>query len=147
MPDLLIIDEDIPGLRGFDLAGIFSEEGVIPVLLLANTITPAMLNKAKKTCYFTVLPKNSPEDTLIAVTGNLINICNYIYRAGKIRAENKENQLKQKNLNLAKGILMYKEGLSEDEAHKAILKESMENGEALGKTALRLIRLYTEKTY
>ena len=55
MPDLLIVDDELPGLRGFDVASIFIEEGAFPVILIAKRISGAILSKAKKSPFLLVV--------------------------------------------------------------------------------------------
>lgn len=134
-PDFLIIDDDMPGLRGFDLACLFAEEESMPIILLAAAISPAMLNKAKKSPFFVVLRKPLGEETLSLAMENLLHVCAY---AARVRKSLSARQ-REKQLNLAKGMLMAVKNFTEAEAHQALLKESMKRGEPLEKTAARFL--------
>lgn len=139
IPDLLIIDDDLPDLPGFDLAALFDWEE-LPIILLTKTLKPAMVNKARKNWWFTVLSLPYNDEALLVIIDSLLSMAKGFNSLKKEHAKLKMEESRRKNLYLAKGMLMLKYGMSEDQAHKYLVKESMDSSQSLESLALQLIR-------
>ena len=65
-PACLIVDHQMPGMTGLELARrLQSEGGNIPVLLLSGAVTPTLISSAIRSGIRTVLPKPSELDEIL----------------------------------------------------------------------------------
>ena len=139
-PDLLVIDEDLQGLRGFDVASIFVEEEIAPVLFLTRTFSPAVYHKSAKTTYFHALLKPVDSDTLGAAAAFLLNTNKRIRKLEKEISQLREKESVNHKIWQAKRFLMEKLSWSETEAHRYLQKESMKSGLPIGDIANNLLK-------
>ena len=124
LPDLLIIGDELCGLRGFDIASIFIEEGSIPVLLIAKNIDKAVYNKAKKSPFFIAVRDSEDDNTILMNVHFLLNSARKVSSLKSDLLKKEKEIMLIKNLNLAKGILIERKKLSEKEAHQFLQKEA-----------------------
>lgn len=139
-PDLLVIDEDLQGLPGFDVASIFVQEEIVPVLFLARNFSPAIYHKSANTCYFHVLRKPIEADSLAAGAALLLNSSRRIRQLEKEVSQLRGKNVTERAVLRAKLFLMDSKGLSEQEAHRYLQKESMKRGLPIGDIAAELIK-------
>ena len=140
-PDLIIMDANIPGCEGLEIARIIEEHRVAPVLLLTAYSQRELIEEAKHSWVFGYLLKPINQDNLFPAIE--IAIANF-KRFLKLESENKELKklLEEKKLvDKAKGLLMEKKGLTEKEAHQYIQKVSMDKGVAVARVAKKVISL------
>ncbi|OAT79972.1 ANTAR domain-containing response regulator [Desulfotomaculum copahuensis] len=124
-PDLLIVESNMPGMNGLDVARILHEDKLAPVVVLVSTHSPGLLEKAKEARVSSLLVKPVDETTLYpAVELAMANYQEIIKLEGQVN-ELKETLETRKLVERAKGILMETLGLSETEAFKRIQKQSM----------------------
>ncbi|MDD2496742.1 MAG: ANTAR domain-containing protein [Desulfitobacteriaceae bacterium] len=126
MPDLVILDWDLPGMSGLELAKIIEEDRIAPVLLLTPTWEKELFEMAKDSWVFAFLVKPIQEGHLLSTASFVINT----YAKMK-ELENQVNELKEtletrKLVEKAKGIIMKRLNVSETDAYKLMQKKSMD---------------------
>ena len=143
-PDLIIMDANIPGCEGLEIARIIEEHRVAPVLLLTAYSQRELIEEAKHSWVFGYLLKPINQENLFPAIE--IAIANF-KRFLKLESENKELKKlleERKLVDKAKGLLMEKKGLTEKEAHKYIQRVSMDKGIAVSRVAKKVISLLQE---
>ena len=124
-PDLVIIEAFLPGMDGYEVAQIISEDKLAPVILIASSTQQNVIEKAKVAKVFAFLIKPELEYNLIpAVELALINYKEICRLENEIR-DLKETLETRKVIERAKGILMETMGITETDAFKRIQKQSM----------------------
>lgn len=131
--DLIIVDGNLEGGKGYKTASIISEDHLAAVLLLVDT---DVFPQAR---YFHYLIRPIYYYTLIpAVEASLL----HWQREMELQAQIKklEDKLEtRKILDKAKGILIDRLGISENEAHRFIQKEAMKRGATLRQVAAEIL--------
>lgn len=131
--DLVIVDSDLEGGTGLKTATIVEEDQLAAVLLLVNSDSDP---HAKR---FHHLIKPLYDYTLIpAVESALL----FWRRQNELQAQIRrlEDKLETRKLaDKAKGILIDKMNLSENDAHRFIQKEAMQRGATLRQVAAEII--------
>ncbi|ACV64471.1 response regulator receiver and ANTAR domain protein [Desulfofarcimen acetoxidans DSM 771] len=140
-PDLIIMDSNIPGCEGLEIARVIEEHRVAPVLLLTAYSQRELIEEAKHSWVFGYLLKPINQENLFPA----IEIAIASFKR-LLRLENENKELKKlleegKLIEKAKGLLISQKGLSEKEAHKFIQKISMDKGIAIPKVAKKIISL------
>jgi len=132
-----ILDYDLSGLNGLQLAQIIADEKLGPVILLSQSF----INTGSKppASLFGILLKPVTEYQLI----NTLNLAMVQYE-NKISLENELAEVKdalesRKIIEKAKGILMKKHGFSEEMAYNKLRKSSMEKRIPMKKIAEAII--------
>ncbi len=138
-PELLILDDDLPGLSGLDLADLFLREEWLPVILLSKQVEERMVRKAAKSCFFAVIAKTEEDALLLEVAAERIRLCSRLTALKKELLRQKQEHLRQKELQLAKGMIMAALGVDEPAAHRWLQKQSMEQGLPLPQLAAALV--------
>lgn len=130
--DLVIMETGLQGGRIGEAAMILEEDGIAPVLMIAGEKDPEVRD------FPYVLRPIAPYNLLPAVQSA---ISGYRKRQELTKELDrlKEQLLVRKSVDIAKGLLMQSEGLSEDAAHKLMQKMSMDRGVPLKKVAEAVI--------
>ncbi len=124
-PDLVILDADISGMDGFEVARIIHEDKLAPVIVLTSAYSQALIEKAREARVSALLTKPVDEMSILpAVELALANYGEIVRLEGKVK-ELKELLETRKLLERAKGILMETMGLTEAEAFRRMQKQSM----------------------
>lgn len=124
-PDVVIMDIKMPGTDGIEAAQILTEEKIAPVVLLTAYSQKDLIERAKEAGVVGYLVKPFREADLAPA----IELA--LARFEEFRALEKEvDSLKEaletrKKVEQAKGILMEKQGLNEQDAFRRIQKMSM----------------------
>jgi response regulator NasT len=127
-PDLIVMDVRMPRLDGIAAAGRILEQRSVPIVMLTGYGQDELVERAVDAGVFAFLTKPFQEANLISAL-----------RAARARhAEFSELQLQTRSLyealearkviERAKGILMAKEGISEDEAFARLRRASQNSG-------------------
>jgi AmiR/NasT family two-component response regulator len=145
IPDLVILDRDLPGMSGLDLAKIIEEDRIAPVLLLTSTWEKELFEKAKESGVLAILVKPIQEGHLLSTASFVISTFDKMKRL-----ENEVNQLKEtletrKLVEKAKGIIMNRLNLSETEAYKLMQKKSMDKSIPMRQVAKIILAIRKEK--
>jgi len=145
-PDLLIIESNVPGMSGLEVAHILHEDKLAPVVVLTGAHSPGLLEKAKEARVSSLLVKPVDETSLYPAVE--LAMANY---QEIIKLESRVNELKEiletrKLVERAKGILMETLGLSEAEAFKRIQKQSMNKRISMRQVAEAVILAHNLKS-
>ncbi len=136
-PDLVIIASDIEGGSIFEVAGIIEYDQLAAVLILTDDL------RNYSTEAFPQIMKPFLPETLFSV----VEICLlYNQRLHSIRNEVKklrENLEDRKMIEKAKGVLMTKMGISEEEAYRKMRKLSMDKSISMKNIACAVIETDT----
>lgn len=124
-PDIVLADAVLPGLTGLELASIVHGDRLAPLILMSAFYDQDLLEKAVAVHAYGFLIKPFDEGTLLAAVESATTW--YTEVAGlEQEIRNLKNRLEsRKVVEKAKGILMTKLGLSENEAFRRIQKQSM----------------------
>lgn len=130
--DLVIMETTLQGGRIGEAAMILEEDGIAPVLMIAGEKDPEIRD------FPYVLKPIAPYNLLPAVKSAASG-----YRK-RLELRKEVDRLKEqlavrKSADIAKGLLMQSENLSEEEAHKLMQKMSMDRGIPLKKVAEAII--------
>ncbi|MDK2822261.1 MAG: two-component system, response regulator PdtaR [Clostridia bacterium] len=132
-----LIDNELQGMNGLQLAQIIADENLGPVVLLSQHHVDTGSNPPKS--LFGVLLKPITEYQLI----NTLNLALIQYKTQKKLekevADLKDTLESRKIIEKAKGILMKKYGLAEDAAYNKLRKSSMEKRIPMKKVAEAII--------
>ncbi|MCK5758868.1 MAG: ANTAR domain-containing protein [Clostridiales bacterium] len=126
-PDLLIVDYDLGDMTGFQVAEVVINGGMGSVILLANQMQKDYCEQYFEYPYLICLRKPISKAVLL----NSVEIA-LKSRKGLRSLEDEIERLKEdintrKSIERAKGIMMEKLGLSEEEAYKRLRKRSMDS--------------------
>lgn len=125
-PDLCIIDDDLKGMNSDILSETIIEESLSAVIVLCKSYEINKFYRLKDNIYFSVEVKSSNFSNLKLIIPIIVKSCNYVRNIEK-RLQKLETEIKnQKIINQAKRLLIKYEAFSEEEAHKYILRKSME---------------------
>jgi len=145
-PDLLIIDANLPGsVGGMQVAKIFHEDKLVPVIATSTIDNHKTLEKAKDAGVFAFLIKPVSEDVLLpAIELALTNFREIVALEQKIK-ELQETLETRKIVERAKGILMETHGLTEAEAFRRLQRHSMNKRVSMRAVAEAVITAYSLK--
>jgi two-component system, response regulator PdtaR len=141
-PDLIIMDIKMPKLNGLKASEIISKNSHIPILLLTAYSQKEYIDKAKQANIMGYLVKPISEANLIPA----VEIALRQAENANVYREQVENMNKQlldrKMIEKAKGIIMKKLNLSEEDAFKKMRKISMNKQVTLENVAKQIILKY-----
>lgn len=134
-PDLVIMDIDMPQLDGISASEILTREKIAPVLLLTAYNNPELIERAKQVGVLHYLVKPWNQSALKpAIEVALARFAEY--RQMEDRVATLEEQLAtRKVVERAKGMLMQKQGLSEQDAFRKIQRASMNSRKSMREVA------------
>lgn len=124
-PDLLIIQDNLPGISGLEVARILYEDKLAPVILTTDYMHQDLIEKAREARVSAALVKPVEENVLLPAVEMALGNYQEIIRLEKQVKELRDTLESRKLVEKAKGILMKTMGLNEDEAFKRIQKQSM----------------------
>lgn len=141
-PDLVIMDVKMPDMDGIEAAKVLTEEKIAPVLLLTAFGQRELIERAKEAGVVGYLVKPFRESDLTPA----IEVA--LARFGEFQAmESEVETLKdaletRKIVDRAKGILMGRDGLNENEAFRRIQKMSMNTRKSMREIADAILLTY-----
>ncbi len=141
-PDLVIMDVKMPDMDGIEAAQILTEEKLAPVLLLTAFGQRDLVERAKEAGVVGYLVKPFRESDLTpAIEVALARFGEF--KELEAEVDNLKDALEtRKVVDRAKGILMARDGLSEQEAFRRIQKMSMNTRKPMRDIAEALILTY-----
>jgi len=138
-PDLAILDIKMPQMDGLEAAKIITEEKICPVLLLTAYSQQDLIDRAKEAGVFAYLVKPFREADLLPA----IEIAISRYREMQALEEevgSLQDKLETRKLvDRAKGILIDKRGMKEQEAFRWIQTQSMNTRKTMREIAEAII--------
>jgi response regulator NasT len=134
-PDLVVMDIQMPEMDGISAAEVLTRENIAPVLLLTAFSDTELIERARGAgvVHYVTKPWRQ-SDLQPAIEIALSRFREYRSLEGKVK--NLEDQLAtRKVVERAKGVLMDKHKLSEQEAFRRIQKLSMNNRKSMREVA------------
>jgi AmiR/NasT family two-component response regulator len=134
-PDLVIMDIRMPDMDGITAAEALTQEKIAPVLLLTAFGDQQLVERAKEAGVVNYIVKPLRESEVapaIEVTLARYNEFRLLEEKTRTLTEQLETR---KIVERAKGVLMEKQGLSEQEAFRKIQKASMNNRKSMREVA------------
>src|SRR5579864_3913924 len=134
-PDLVIMDIRMPDVDGITAAGILTQEKIAPVLLLTAFGDQELVERAKDAGVVNYIVKPLRESEVTPAIE--VALARYSeFRALEEKTRTLTEQLEtRKFVERAKGLLMEKQGLSEQEVFRKIQKASMNNRKSMREVA------------
>jgi len=123
--DLAILDIKMPEMDGLDAAKIITNENICPVLLLTAYSQQDLIDRAKDAGVFGYLVKPFKQTDLLPAIEIAISRYKEMNELSKEVSSLQEKLETRKLVDRAKGILMDKRGLKEQEAFRWIQLQSM----------------------
>jgi response regulator NasT len=141
-PHLVIMDINLLGINAYKTARIIEEDKVSSVVFITNNLDSAFYEKLKTMNIFAYITKPINSEQVYQIVEFSIN--NIIkVRSLQDKIENLETTLEnRKKLDKAKGIIMKRLNVSEDEAYKFLRKKSMDMCIPIDKVAEKIIKKY-----
>jgi response regulator NasT len=134
-PDLVFMDIRMPHMDGISATEVLTREKIAPVLMLTAFSDQELIDRAKEAGVIHYLTKPwRQSDLRPAIEVALARFQEF--RAMETRVKDLEDHLAtRKVVEKAKGLLMQKQGLSEQEAFRRIQKLSMNNRKSMREVA------------
>jgi response regulator NasT len=138
-PDLVVMDVKMPKLDGISVAERLSKDNIAPVVLLTAFSQKELVNRASEAGAMAYVVKPfSPNDLLPAIEIALSRYAQIQALEAEV-ADMAERFETRKVVDIAKGILNEKMGLSEPEAFRWIQKASMDRRLTMKDVAITII--------
>lgn len=142
-PHLVIMDINLLGINAYKTARIIEEDRVSSVVFITNNLDSVFYEKLKTMNIFAYITKPVKAEQLYHTVEFSIN--------NIIKVRDLQDKIKQlemalenrKKLDRAKGIVMKKLNISEDDAYKFLRKKSMNMCISIDKVAEKIIKKYT----
>jgi response regulator NasT len=134
-PELVLMDIRMPELDGIEAARVLTSERLAPVVLLTGFSDDELIERAREAGVVAYVTKPLKQSDLKPVIE--IALARFReFRSMETQAKSLEDQLAtRKVVEKAKGVLMTKRGLSEQEAFRSIQKLSMNNRKSMREVA------------
>jgi AmiR/NasT family two-component response regulator len=134
-PDLVVMDIRMPQLDGIAAAEVLTRERLAPVLLLTAFSDQELIERAKEAgvVHYVTKPWRQ-SDLKPAIEVALGRFQEYRSLEGKVK-DLEERLATRKVVEQAKGLLMQKQGMTEQEAFRRIQKLSMNNRKSMREVA------------
>lgn len=145
LPDLVILEKDLPGISGMELTKIIEEDKIAPVLLLTSGWEQELFEKAKDSWIFAFLVKPIQEGHLLSIASFVMHTYQKMIKLERQVDELKETIETRKQVERAKGILMKHTGLSEGDAYRRMQQQSMDKCLPMKQIAEAIILTYDIK--
>jgi response regulator NasT len=134
-PDLVVMDYKMPQLNGVDAAEALTRENIAPVLLMTAYSDQALIDRAKEVGVVSYVNKPWRQaDLKPAIEIALARFAQYREMAEKVK-DLEERLATRRVVEQAKGLLMKKQGLSEQDAFRTIQKLSMNKRKSMREIA------------
>lgn len=141
-PDLVIMDENIWGIKAYDAASIIEDDKLSTVIFITNSPSLSFYESLKTMNVFAYINRPINPDQLYQIVEFSIMNSSRINKLEKKVQKLEETITDRKNIDKAKRLLIKKHGISEDEAYKMLRKESMDECISMGKVAEKVINKY-----
>lgn len=140
-PDFVLMDIKMPILNGLDAAAVINQEKLAGfVLLLTSMRDKEIAKKAVHVMGYVMKPVD--EDTLIPAIEIAINKYEEIRNIEKERDKIKQSLDGRRIIERAKGVLMEKNSMNEQQAYEYMRKLSMDKGCTMVSTARNFLLAY-----
>ena len=134
-PDIMVMDVKMPQMDGISAAEVLTRESIAPVVLLTAFSDQELIERAKEAGVVHYITKPwKQSDLRPAIEIALARFQEYREMATKV-SDLEERLATRKVVEKAKGLLMQKQGLTEQEAFRRIQKLSMNNRKSMREVA------------
>jgi len=139
MPDLVVIDTDSPDRDMLESMSLLNEHNPMPVVMFADEDSDVVVREAIRSGVSGYIARNTDPKRVRSIMQ--VAIARFReYQALKDELYQTKNELeKSKLLQKAKALLVRHKGVSEDEAHQAIQRMSMEQNKSIAEVAENII--------
>lgn len=134
-PDLVVMDVKMPELDGIAAARILTEERIAPVVLLTAYSHRELVDDAKDAGVLAYVPKPFNEAALVPAIELALARFQEFRTLEKELGDTREALETRKLVERAKGVLMDRHGLKENEAFRRIQKLSMDTRKSMREVA------------
>jgi response regulator NasT len=138
-PDLAILDIRMPGMDGIEAAELITQSRPIPIILLTAYSDEQLVTRATHTSISAYLMKPVAEDDLLPAISLALTRFRQFQALQQEVTDLKEALESRKIVERAKGILMRRLGLSEEEAFRRLQRQSQDTNRRLAEVAQALI--------
>ncbi|KAB7706662.1 response regulator [Bacillus aerolatus] len=143
-PDLIIMDIKMPKLDGLKAGKIISSKIDTPIILVTAYSQKEFVEKSKQANVVGYLVKPVSETNLLPAVEVALSQAAKMKAMQEAVAEANEKVEKRKLVEKAKGLLMDKQSISEEEAYQKIRKFSMKHQLSMDQTAAKVIAKYNK---
>lgn len=142
--DLILVDDEVKGLRAIDIVNIIFTEKICPVILVSHKYGSDYLHWIEKGWIYTYV--NIPLDRyeLLKVVYSAVANGHRLLTLEREISKLRKEIASRKTIERAKGIVMEKRNCSEDEAYKYMRNTSMNKGVSIEDISLVIINKYSE---
>lgn len=139
MPDLVVIDTESPNRDMLESMSLLSEHNPLPVVMFAEDDSDVVVREAISSGVSGYVARNTDPDRVRSIMKVAIARFREYQALKKELVDVKTELEKSKLLQKAKALLMKSKGATEDEAHQAILKMSMEQNKSITEISENII--------
>ncbi|ABR49513.1 response regulator receiver and ANTAR domain protein [Alkaliphilus metalliredigens QYMF] len=141
-PDLVLIDTNLWGMHAYEVASIIEAGRLSTVIFMTNRVDEVLYNKLKEMNLYTYIIKPIQPEQLYRVIEFAIINANKMNSLTK-KIQKLEDALEgRKKVDRAKGILMEKLGIMENESYQLLRKQSMDQCISIHQMAEQIINQY-----
>lgn len=142
-PDLCILDFNMKGLNGHEVSEVIISDNLCPVITMVTSAEQHYFLNLSQEAGFTLLVKPLNRMVLLSTIDIMVKTSRNIQHLQKEVKHLKKKQDSKTILDHAKQLLMKQLHLTESEAHKRILRESMNRGFSKEMIAKEIIQKYS----
>ncbi len=139
-PDLLIVDVNMPKMDGIDAIEKINKKLVIPAIIITGYSKEEFVKRANKAGVLHYLVKPVDEKELKPAIEITMGRFEDFKKMRKELIRKQEALQERKIIERAKGILMDRNGLKENEAMKALQKKSRDSNKKIAEVAKEIIK-------
>lgn len=141
-PDLCILDYEMKGLNGHEISEVLISDNICPVITMVKSVEQHYFVNLSNEPSFSLLVKPLNRQILLSTIELMVKTSKQIKHLQKEVTDLKQMQDSSELIEEAKLRLMERFHLTEDEAHKKLLKESMNRGYSKEMVARKIIAKY-----
>lgn len=143
-PDIVLMEGEIPGSRGLEIARTIVEHQLAPVVLITSQTHRELLEEAKVSSILGFLIKPIEILNLIPTLEMALATFKRLVRMEEENKKLKKKLEEQRLVEQAKRLLIEKKGFNEQKAHRYMQKVSMDRCCSLAKVAQLIITSLTK---
>ena len=143
-PDLIVTDVKMPGVDGIEAATTINRRQATPVILVTSFGETELISRALRTSVLAYLIKPIKQIDLEVAVAVAIRRFREHRAVCDMAAALRQSLEERKQVERAKGVLMRRGRLGEEEAYKRLQKISKENSRKLPETARMVIAIDRE---
>ena len=143
-PDLIVTDVKMPGIDGIEAAAIINRRKATPVILVTSFGETELIGRALRTSVLAYLIKPIKQIDLEVAVALAMRRFREHRAMCDVAAALRQSLEERKQIERAKGVLMRRGRLGEEEAYKRLQKISKENSRKLPETARMVISIDRE---